>query len=109
MSYIYTGSGGSGALVQLETHTASDSAELDFTTCLTNSSYHIFEVTLNGMIPATNDAKIGFQMSTNGGSTYDTTSGNYGWLAPIFQASSINNPNGNTSDTAMYVSNDITN
>lgn len=69
--------GSSGALVLLESHTASSSAELDFTTGIT-STYDEYQIEILGIIPATNGALPKIQFSTNGGSTYDTGN-NYDW------------------------------
>ena len=69
------GSGGSFVLV--EEHTASSSAELDFTTCI-SSSYDDYEIRLLSLVPATNAVHIILQVHT--GSGYDTGS-NYTWGA----------------------------
>ena len=76
------GGGGTGALVLLEEHTASSSAELDFTArnvtgqsgATFQSDYDEYEIHWIGVIPATNATSINIQFSVNGGSTYDTTS-----------------------------------
>ncbi len=66
-----TSGGGGGAT---ESHTASNSAELDFTTCIgSGKKYRIY---LDQILPATNDVDIVMQVGTNG--TYDTGA-NYGW------------------------------
>jgi hypothetical protein len=66
------GSGG-GGLVLLEQHTASNSASLDFTTAFT-STYDEYIMELVGIIPATNGAVPYLRCSSNGGSTWDTSS-----------------------------------
>lgn len=68
--------GGSG-LVLIEEHTASTSAELDFTTCI-SATYDDYQINLLNVLPATAAQPLFLQMSTNGGSTYDTGS-NYSW------------------------------
>lgn len=74
----WTAPGGSGgALVLLEQHTASGSAELDFTACL-SSTYDDYLIEVVGLLPVTNSAVPILQFSTNGGSTYDT-SAIYDW------------------------------
>jgi hypothetical protein len=70
------GGGGSGALVLLEQHTASSSASLAFTSWY-SSSYDEYVIEFVTLIPATNGVSLWLQCSTNGGSTYDTTSANY--------------------------------
>jgi len=71
-----------GALILLEQHTASNSAELDFTTCIT-STYDEYEIHLVNLIPATDGAFLSLQVSVNGGSTYDSGAnyGSVGWIA----------------------------
>jgi hypothetical protein len=69
--------GGGGSFVLVEAHTASGSASLNFTTCLT-STYDEYSIEMIGMIPATNGAILDLRFSTNGGSSYDT-SGIYDW------------------------------
>jgi hypothetical protein len=65
----------------LEQHTASNSAELDFTTCIT-STYDEYEIHLVNLIPATDGAFLSLQVSVNGGSTYDSGAnyGAVGWI-----------------------------
>lgn len=70
--------GGSGSFVLVEEHTASTSAALNFTTCI-SSTYDEYVIEILSIIPATNAVSLQFQVSTNGGSTYDTGS-NYAWL-----------------------------
>ncbi len=62
----------SSGLVLLEQHTASSSAVLDFTTCIT-SVYDSYLIQFVNVIPATNGAIIYMRLSTDGGATYDTT------------------------------------
>lgn len=58
------------------TLTASNSAELDFTSCL-SSSYNDYQIRFDNMIPATSAADLVIQMSADGGTTYDSTAANY--------------------------------
>ncbi len=63
--------GGGGAT---ESHTASNSSVLNFTTCIgAGTKYRIY---LDQLLPATNDVDITLQVGTSG--TYDTGA-NYGW------------------------------
>lgn len=68
--YVASGGGGGGALVLLEQHTASSSATLDFTTCI-SATYDDYQIEIVNIIPATNAVALNFRCSTNGGSTYD--------------------------------------
>jgi len=63
---------GLGSLILLEQHTASSSATLDFTSCI-SSSYDTYEIVIVSVIPASNNVDLELLMSTDGGSTYDTT------------------------------------
>ncbi len=63
----------STGLVLLEQHTASSSASLDFTSWY-SSSYDEYVVEFISVIPATNAVTLRMRMSTNGGSSYDSSS-----------------------------------
>jgi hypothetical protein len=67
----------SGGLVLLETHTASNSATLDFS-AIANASYDTFQFEFVNIEPATDSVDFGWLASTNGGSSYDTSS-IYSW------------------------------
>lgn len=58
-------------MVLLEQHTASNSATLDFTTCI-SAAYDEYLIEFVEVMPVTNAAALGCQVSTNGGSTWDT-------------------------------------
>lgn len=79
-----SGGSGSGALVLLEQHTASASASLDFTTAI-SSTYDTYLVELIDIIPATNAVDLLMRMSTDGGSTWDSSAiysyVDYRWIA----------------------------
>ena len=68
-----SGGGGGGALVLLEQHTASSSASLDFTACI-SSTYDTYKIVLVNVVPATTAQPLYMRMSTNGGSSYDSSS-----------------------------------
>jgi hypothetical protein len=80
-----TGCGG-GSYPTPETHTASNSAELDFTSCI-SSSYMRYVIRETGMQVGTTGAVLLLQFSTNGGSSYDSGT-NYSWFAPDLLLSS---------------------
>lgn len=96
---VPAGSGGSGALVLLEQHTASSSTSLNFTACL-SSTYDEYAIEFVGVVPATNAAVLILRFSTDGGSTYDSTSGHYGWSTLGFSSAS-SGVNGSQSDTSI--------
>jgi hypothetical protein len=58
-------------LVLLESHTASSSAALNFTTGIT-STYDEYVIEIINCIPDTNAVQPQLQVSTDGGATYDT-------------------------------------
>jgi hypothetical protein len=68
-----SGGGGGGALVLLEQHTASSSATLDFTTCIT-STYDEYLIEFHQVLPASGSNTFYMRCSTDGGSTYDSGS-----------------------------------
>lgn len=99
------GCGGGGALVLVEQHTASSSASLDFTTCI-SSTYDNYQFEFINDIPDTNSVGFLFLVSTDGGSTYQASS--YGWN--IFyngNAGTDNGGQGSTSDSSIRISNSL--
>jgi hypothetical protein len=69
--------GGGGSLVLLESHTASSSATLDFTSFSASYDEYVFEMV--GVTPATNNAVPEIRVSTDGGATYDAGASNYAY------------------------------
>lgn len=63
-----------GSFVLLEEHTASNSASLDFTSCINTASYDDFVVRIISVIPVASGPDFLYRVSTNGGSSYDTSS-----------------------------------
>jgi hypothetical protein len=76
--------GSAGALVLLEQHTASTSATLDFTACL-SSTYDEYQIELLGLVPATNSVAFWMRMGTGGGPTW-AAGATYGWAAFVYRA-----------------------
>jgi len=68
----------SGALVLLEQHTASSSAQLDFTSWY-SSSYDEYLIEVINIIPATTNCNLQLQFSTDGGSSWAAGSTDYVW------------------------------
>lgn len=68
--------GSSGSLVYLTKQVASSSATLDFTGWY-SSAYDVYEIVFSGIIPATNNVALWMRVSTNGGSSYASSS--YYW------------------------------
>lgn len=59
-------SGGGGALVLLEQHTASNSASLDFTTAI-SATYDTYKIEFVAVVPATNAMDFWMRVNTGGG------------------------------------------
>ena len=93
-------SGGSSGLSLLETHTVSNVAEIDFTAWF-SSSFNVYKIVLEGIVSVASGQDIGLQMSTNGGTSYDTGS-NYAWDNWAFTPAGAGN-NGSNSDTLMVL------
>lgn len=97
------------ARVLLESHTASNSASLDFTTrnaagqsgATIQSDYDEYEIEFINIVHATDNTKLKMVMSTNGGSSYDT-GGNYHWAHWRFIYNGSGST-GNNSDSAIFI------
>jgi len=76
------GGGAAAALVLLEEHSASNSAELDFTAWY-SSTYDLYQIEIVNLIPVTTNTNVLLQFSTNGGSSYDGSS-IYSWQSTIW-------------------------
>jgi hypothetical protein len=87
-----------GGLVLLEQHTASSSSELDFTTAI-SAAYDEYLIEIVNLINGS-AAFVGFQMSTNGGSTYDTGN-NYDYNGN-FSFNASNGHYGSNSTSAVF-------
>lgn len=61
-----------GVFTLVEAHTASSSTEVDFTQISSTYDEYLFE--FENVLPATNSVGLQMQVSTNGGSSYDTGS-----------------------------------
>ncbi|MHB1794609.1 MAG: hypothetical protein ACYCPO_06545 [Acidobacteriaceae bacterium] len=95
------GGGSAGALVLLEQHTASNSAELDFTASF-SATYDDYQIEILGLIPATNGGAALLQFSTNGGSSYDT-SGVYDWGHNNCTLGGSSGQNGQTGVAGVFI------
>jgi hypothetical protein len=68
--------GGSGGITLVEQHTASASATLDFTTCI-SGTYDDYIFKLLNVTPATAAQALNFLVGTGAGPTYDTSNNYY--------------------------------
>jgi hypothetical protein len=71
--------GSAGALVFLESQTASASASLDLTTTI-DSTYDHYVIFCENLIPATDGAHLWCRVSTDTGSTFKSGASDYNWL-----------------------------
>lgn len=62
-----------GSLVLLETQTASSSASLNFASSI-SSSYDTYKIEIVNLVPATDNQALLMRFSTNGGTSYDSSS-----------------------------------
>jgi hypothetical protein len=94
------GAAAAGALVLLEQHTASTSATLDFTTCI-SATYDEYLIEFVGIVPVS-AADLWMRMSTDGGATYDAT-GIYSYDHQLWRAGGVGN-SGTSAQTKTLVS-----
>lgn len=96
--------GSGGGLVFVEGHTVSNAASMQFTTGLT-STYSVYVLVLEGIVPVTNHVTGQFQVSTNGGSSWSGSG--YEWVditsAADTTGSGVSVTAGSTSDTTWPV------
>ena len=92
---------GTGALVYLGSATASASATLDFTSLLNASLYSSYVFEFNDIVPASSGAGLLFRTSSNNGSSWDSSAGNYSYTAA--NLASTYSGTGNNSDTNGYI------
>jgi len=89
-------------LVLLEEKIASASATLSFTSSIT-SQYDEYLVEFIDLVNASNAVSLKMRMSTNGGSSYDST-GIYGWAAFTYRAGASGSQGVEGTDTAIQLS-----
>jgi hypothetical protein len=87
-------------MVLVEEHTASSSTELDFTTGI-SALFDTYVIEFVNVLPVTNAVDIWLQVSTNGGSSYDS-SAHYSWSNLRYYSAS-SGLFGNTADTKMVI------
>jgi hypothetical protein len=98
--------GGGGGFPAPVTLTASNSASLDFTSCI-SSSYRDYEIRFSSLRGASNPADILLQFSSNGGASYDTTSANYQWgkhFTNVYGSSSTSGDSSNQTAAGVTLS-----
>ena len=94
--------GGSGGLVLLEQHTATNaSPNLDFTSFI-SSTYDQYQIEIVNIVPATNSVGFFMRMGTGGGPTIDTGA-NYGWVTFTYRAAAISQTGADSGATAIQM------
>lgn len=93
---------GASAFVLVEEHTASTSAALNFTTCI-SSTYDDYQIRVINLLIGTSAQRFLWQMSTNGGSTYDTGN-NYQWATTFAVAGGAGGVEGSGADSGIQFS-----
>jgi hypothetical protein len=86
---------GTGNLVLIQSLNASSSATISFTTGIT-STYTSYLFVFSALLPATNTATFGFQVSTNGGSSYISSGYSSGINYNNYNSASFTNANSTT-------------
>jgi hypothetical protein len=94
------GSGG-GGLVLLEQHTASNSATLDFTSCI-SSAYDDYMIEVIDLLPTSAGASPKLQVSTDGGITYAASAYYWGQSNCGIGGSSGSNSGSNTQAIELW-------
>ena len=89
--------------VKIATATASASAAITFTD-LGGSIYSALRVIMSDVAPATDNVDFYLRTSTDGGSTYDSSAGNYAYSGNVTQSGATNSPVASTGATQMAIS-----
>lgn len=87
----------------LATASASNSATIDFTT-LIDSTYEEYEFHIIEALPATNGASPWLRTSTDAGSTFPSSSGDYDWTLSKAKTTTATVSNGSTTATKIILS-----
>jgi hypothetical protein len=95
------GAAASSGITMVETHTASSSTSLNYTSCI-SSTYDTYQIEIVNLIPGTNNVNLLMRMSTDGGATYDSGA-NYGWDRQFFGNGSSGGGNTNSGDSSIQV------
>lgn len=95
----YVDSSAGGAWVKISSQTAASSATVDFTSL--SSSYLMYMIVLNKVLPATDSVDLLVRTSTDNGSSYDSGAGNYQWGLLSYQAGAASTFS--SSDTSIKI------
>lgn len=70
-------------------------------TAFDNTKYDFYEIVCQNLIPVTDDVQLMLRTSSNGGSSYDSTAGDYRWGSIFRSSGGANTNDNNNSDTAI--------
>ena len=96
-------SGGGASLIS--SATASNDATIEFT--LDNSTYSSYQVVLDSLLPATDGAELFMRFSSDGGSTFDSGTGNYRYASRWVATNGATGSTLSESATAINLTNTI--
>jgi hypothetical protein len=82
-SWIQLDAASAGAMIFIDSQTASSSSELDFTTSI-DSTYDTYVFILEGIVPATDGVVLDILVSTDGGSTFKSGASDYDWMGDTY-------------------------
>ena len=85
--------------VLIQSQSASSSAQLDFTQGLTDTEFKYFVIRYTDLMPATDNVVLWLRVSTDGGSTWRSTAGDYRWAVGFSNGAAGHTSS--TSDTEM--------
>lgn len=91
--------------VLLDTKVASSSATIDFVLTGNNAGFAAYKVVLAHVAPATDNVELWLRTSSDGGSTYDASAGNYRHSTTVTAEGGGNTSLSSSSDTEMVVNN----
>jgi hypothetical protein len=102
---VLVGSSISISKVLVDTQTASGAASLSVSLV---GSFKNYEIHLNDLLPGTAGAALWYRVSANGGSSYISSAGTYGW-GYTFQGGGANAASNSNSDTAIQIAVSVSN
>lgn len=90
----------SSDFVLISSSTASSSSEITFTGL--SSTYNTYMISMQGVVPGTDNVALYFQTSTDNGSTYDSGASDYQWNYNVW-SSGVGDNEGDTSDSKIAI------
>ena len=97
-----TSSSGVGALVFLQSQTATNSASLAFSSTFITSAYNSYAILLTNYVPANSATNLEMQWSVDNGSSYVTTGYSSGTQQIGFSSAAITNANVSTYNIMLW-------